>query len=178
MPILEEIVQHTRELVGRRRKRMPETALRERAAFHAPSLSLADALRGEELAVIAEIKRSSPSKGPIVNFTRTVAAHGGPVGGLVKMCVAGQSRGTAGWLCRVQHGREHGETVDVCGHERAGLEGSNRETAPQTVAGEREAAGRKPVHQRPEVGLEVALEFLRIPCVSRTSRPIAPASWC
>lgn len=65
MAILKEIVQHTRELVGRRRKRVPEAALRERAAFHAPTLSLADALRGDELAVMAEIKRSSPSKGPI-----------------------------------------------------------------------------------------------------------------
>lgn len=82
MSILDEIVDHTRELVRRRKQRVPEAVLRERASFHAPSLSLADALRGEELTVLAEIKRSSPSQGPIrrdldpERIARSYRAHG------------------------------------------------------------------------------------------------------
>lgn len=67
MSILDEIVHDTRALVAHRQKRVPEAVLRERASFHAPTLPLADALRGDDLAIIGEFKRSSPSQGTIRN---------------------------------------------------------------------------------------------------------------
>jgi indole-3-glycerol phosphate synthase len=69
MTILDQILADTRALVLRRKTEVPLAALEARAAFRAPTLSLADALRrgGPEKppAVIAEIKKASPSKGLI-----------------------------------------------------------------------------------------------------------------
>lgn len=55
----------TRELVNRRRDSIPLAALEERPLFDRTPLSLAKVLRREELAVIAEVKKASPSKGVI-----------------------------------------------------------------------------------------------------------------
>lgn len=62
--ILARILEDTRALVARRRATVPEAALEQRPAFHAPTLSLARALRRPDgPAFIAECKRASPSEG-------------------------------------------------------------------------------------------------------------------
>ena len=64
--ILTQILADTRALVDERRAVTPAAALMRRPAFHAPTLSLARALRRPDgPAVIAECKRASPSEGVI-----------------------------------------------------------------------------------------------------------------
>lgn len=63
MSILDDILLKTRETVARRRRDEPVSRLLAAPAFSRPTRSLADALRGPELAFIAESKRRSPSKG-------------------------------------------------------------------------------------------------------------------
>ncbi len=64
--ILDQIVDDTRALVAERKAVTPAAALMKRSAFHAPTLSLARALRRPDgPATIAECKRASPSEGVI-----------------------------------------------------------------------------------------------------------------
>ena len=64
--ILDRILDDTRVLVAERKTVTPAAALMRRAAFHAPTLSLARALRRPDgPATIAECKRASPSEGTI-----------------------------------------------------------------------------------------------------------------
>ncbi len=64
--ILDQILDDTRDLVAERKAVTPAAALMRRSAFHAPTLSLARALRRPDgPAVIAECKRASPSEGII-----------------------------------------------------------------------------------------------------------------
>ncbi|MDZ4699823.1 MAG: indole-3-glycerol phosphate synthase TrpC [Rhodothermales bacterium] len=65
MNILDRIVVATRDLVAERRRETPPAALEALPGFHAPIRSLEQALRTDELAIIAEIKKASPSKGVI-----------------------------------------------------------------------------------------------------------------
>ena len=65
MNFLESILTKKREEVAARKKDMPEERLKNRKFFSAPVRSLARALSGTPLAVIAEIKKASPSKGII-----------------------------------------------------------------------------------------------------------------
>ncbi len=63
---LDRILADTRALVAKRRREVPVAALEAHAAFHAPTLGLARALRrpgGPQF--IAECKRASPSEGTI-----------------------------------------------------------------------------------------------------------------
>jgi indole-3-glycerol phosphate synthase len=62
---LEEILAHKREEVEKARLRVPEAVLRERAAVARGRRSLASALAGPGVRIIAELKRASPSRGPI-----------------------------------------------------------------------------------------------------------------
>ncbi|WP_420456846.1 indole-3-glycerol phosphate synthase TrpC [Rubrivirga sp.] len=62
--ILDQILADTRALVAERKAVTPAAALERRSAFHAPTLSLARALRRPDgPATIAECKRASPSEG-------------------------------------------------------------------------------------------------------------------
>ena len=64
--ILDQIVADTRALVAERKAVTPAAALMRRPAFHAPTLSLARALRRPDgPTTIAECKRASPSEGVI-----------------------------------------------------------------------------------------------------------------
>lgn len=64
--ILDQIVEDTRRLVAERKAVTPAAALMRRSAFHAPTLSLARALRRPDgPAYVAECKKASPSEGAI-----------------------------------------------------------------------------------------------------------------
>lgn len=64
--ILDQILADTRALVAERQAVTPAAALAKRPAFHAPTLSLARALRRPDgPAYVAECKRASPSEGVI-----------------------------------------------------------------------------------------------------------------
>lgn len=65
MSVLDRIVEDTREELARRKREVPVRRLEGRRYFGRTPLSLAPALRGDKLAVIAEVKKASPSKGII-----------------------------------------------------------------------------------------------------------------
>ncbi len=63
--ILDEILDHKRQEVAARRRRIPEAELRARAAAAEPARDFRGALAGLGLSVIAEVKRASPAKGAL-----------------------------------------------------------------------------------------------------------------
>ena len=65
MSILDTIVAHKREEVAAKKRQVPVARLEDMPAFRRKALSLASVLRGKDIAVIAEIKQASPSKGVI-----------------------------------------------------------------------------------------------------------------
>ncbi len=65
MTILDRIVGDTREELARRKRDVPLSRLEDGRYFRRTPLRLSDALRRDELAVIAEVKKASPSKGVI-----------------------------------------------------------------------------------------------------------------
>jgi indole-3-glycerol phosphate synthase len=65
MSILEEILENTRQEIAVSKKIMPLEQLREMPGFQRQCFSLAKALDREEVSIIAEIKKASPSKGII-----------------------------------------------------------------------------------------------------------------
>jgi len=79
---LATIAGHVREVVDRRRRDVPLTALRDRSLFGVPTRGFARSLAGHTRRIIAEIKRASPSKGLIradfdpIGIARDYAAHG------------------------------------------------------------------------------------------------------
>ena len=63
--ILQKIVQNKREEVARQKEILPLGELRQMLADRPPTLDFGGAIRSRSCAVIAEVKRSSPSKGRI-----------------------------------------------------------------------------------------------------------------
>ncbi len=63
MTILDEILAHTRATVARRKVQTPVEMLKEMPGFSRAPRALAPALRRPHLAIIAESKKQSPSKG-------------------------------------------------------------------------------------------------------------------
>ena len=63
--ILDDIVANTRAEVTQRRRRVPLAEMRTRAESALPTLDFAGALRREHIALIAEVKRASPSRGTL-----------------------------------------------------------------------------------------------------------------
>ena len=79
---LADIVEHVRGVVEQRREQTPLAALHDRALYHQPTRGFARSLGGDTRRIIAEVKRSSPSKGLIradfspVAISRDYADHG------------------------------------------------------------------------------------------------------
>jgi indole-3-glycerol phosphate synthase len=65
MNILQQILEYTRSEVERSRSVLPREALKEMPGFSRTCLSLQGALKSKSMAVIAEIKKASPSRGII-----------------------------------------------------------------------------------------------------------------
>jgi indole-3-glycerol phosphate synthase len=63
--ILQKIIENKKDEIDRQREILPLGELRQMLADRPPTLDFAGALRGRASAVIAEVKRSSPSKGRI-----------------------------------------------------------------------------------------------------------------
>ena len=63
--ILQEIAEYKLEVVEQAKRRVPLADMASRARDTGPPLDFAGALRGEEIALIAEVKKASPSKGVI-----------------------------------------------------------------------------------------------------------------
>lgn len=80
--ILDEIVAHKRRELKARRKAVPLAELERRAADRPAPLDFAEALRGDGVSLIAEVKRASPSRGVLcpdfepVGLAMTYAANG------------------------------------------------------------------------------------------------------
>lgn len=73
--ILDDILSHTREVVAAARRAVPASALRDRPAWHEPRRGFRAALAAAAApAVIAEIKRASPSRG-VIRAAFDPAAH-------------------------------------------------------------------------------------------------------
>lgn len=69
MTVLDEIVGGVREDLAARQRLLPEGELRDRVAEVPPALDAAAVLRSAEgVQVIAEVKRASPSKGPLADI--------------------------------------------------------------------------------------------------------------
>ena len=63
MMILDEIVAAKRRELARAKEELPLSELEKRISQRKPALDFASALRGDSIRIIAEIKKSSPSKG-------------------------------------------------------------------------------------------------------------------
>lgn len=78
MTFLERIIERTRQDLARRRHIRPLADLDHLVSSLAPTVPFASALCGERVRLIAELKRASPSKGPIapqVSATTVVADY-------------------------------------------------------------------------------------------------------
>ncbi len=99
--ILDEIVAHTRDVVAASRRAMPPSALRERAGWHEPRRRFRAALAAAPAlpAVIAEIKRASPSRG-VIRQQFDPPAHGRSyaAGGATALSVLTEARWFQGSL--------------------------------------------------------------------------------
>lgn len=82
MSILDKIVTDTRNGLVARKREMPTAALRDRALYDEPRRGFERSLREHEIAIIAELKRRSPSKGDIrLDFDVADLARAYTVGG-------------------------------------------------------------------------------------------------
>ncbi len=71
--ILDTILADTRTRLAQRKQTHPEAALREQASAAPAPLNMLDALGGPGVAIIAEVKRASPSKGTLNSTLQTAS---------------------------------------------------------------------------------------------------------
>jgi indole-3-glycerol phosphate synthase len=91
--MLSRIVEHKREEVGERRRRVPLAEARRRAADAAPARPFAAALRGPRIRLIAEVKRASPSAGMLrPHFEPAAIAAGYEAAGAAAVSVLTDAR--------------------------------------------------------------------------------------
>ena len=80
--ILEQIVAHKRLELEAQKRRVPLSEVQAVASARPTPLSFGSALRGDSIRLVAEVKRASPSRGPIrpdlepVDLAQTYARHG------------------------------------------------------------------------------------------------------
>lgn len=96
MSVLEKILAHKRVELAERSGRVPLKLLRRRALAAPPTRGFARALAGPGLAVIAEIKRASPSAGRIAELDPAEAAAGYQAAGAAALSVLTDERFFAG----------------------------------------------------------------------------------
>jgi indole-3-glycerol phosphate synthase len=65
MTVLDKIIVQTREDLAKRKKRIAMRDFQDAEDYHRPRRSLKAALRGDDVRILAEIKKASPSKGLI-----------------------------------------------------------------------------------------------------------------
>ncbi len=100
MTVLDDILVGVREDLAERQAVLPLEELKQRAhARPNPPLDAACALRGEGVAVIAEVKRSSPSRGPLADIVDPAAlAEEYEAGGAAVISVLTEGRRFGGSL--------------------------------------------------------------------------------
>ena len=99
MGALDEIIAGVREDLAERQRRVPLDRLKERCQHVDPALNPMPALSGPGVAVIAEVKRSSPSKGALAEIADPAAlAQDYEAGGAAAISVLTEERRFAGSL--------------------------------------------------------------------------------
>jgi indole-3-glycerol phosphate synthase len=106
--ILDDILAHKRDEVAARRRALSTAALRERPLWAAPRRDFRAALaRGPAPAVIAEMKRASPSRGPIrADYDPAAFARGYAAAGAAALSVLTDERFFGGALDHLAAARE------------------------------------------------------------------------
>ena len=99
MGALDEIIAGVREDLAQRQKLVPLDRLKERCQHVDPALNPMPAFRGRGVSVIAEVKRSSPSKGALAEIADPAAlAQDYEAGGAAAISVLTEERRFAGSL--------------------------------------------------------------------------------
>lgn len=97
MSYLDELLGATRQRITELRAKLTEEALEQRISSVPPARSLKDALSGPSIALIAEIKRASPSKGPLnENLDAAAMARDYAAGGAEAISVLTEPTGFKG----------------------------------------------------------------------------------
>ncbi|MHB1413994.1 MAG: indole-3-glycerol phosphate synthase TrpC [Chloroflexota bacterium] len=97
--MLAKILTHKREEIAASKRALPLAELRRRVADVAPARDFAAALRRRNVAVIAEIKRASPSRGPLaLDLDPATLARSYELGGAAALSVLTDGRFFSGSL--------------------------------------------------------------------------------
>jgi len=110
--VLREIIAHKREELAARRAATPLAEIRKEAEDAPPARDFAAALRGDDVRIIAEIKRASPSAGSIrpTDFDPAAIARGYEHSGAAALSVLTDERFFAG---RLEFLRQARRTVQI-----------------------------------------------------------------
>ncbi|MFD0905780.1 indole-3-glycerol phosphate synthase TrpC [Actinomadura sediminis] len=112
MSVLDEIIEGVRADLADRQREVPLDALKEKASTAPPPRDALAALRGPGVSVIAEVKRSSPSKGALAAIADPAAlARDYEAGGAKVISVLTERRRFGGSLADLAEVRAN---VDVC----------------------------------------------------------------